>query len=97
MHVHIYRFERCGSWEIRLRTHGLMIHERISQSHSGYPEQARIIRSAGVFGEVPIFLVPKPRSMAVEKGELSAAIVQVGVNIVLLSDGGEALTSLIYS
>src|SRR6266404_5726761 len=60
-----------------------------NQCCSGYPEQARIIGSAGVFGEVPIFLVLKPRSMAVEKGELRAAVVQVGVYIVLLGDSGE--------
>ena len=48
------------------------------------PDHVRIVGAALVGGEIPVFSVAEAGGVAVEKSELGASAVQIGVNVVLL-------------
>jgi len=56
----------------------------------GTPNQFRIVGEAFVVSEIPICRIFEPSRMAIQKDELRAATVQIGMNIVPLSDPGYA-------
>src|SRR5450759_1371891 len=53
------------------------------------PSQARLIGASLVERKIPINLVRKPRHVSVQEPKLRAALVQVGMDVVLLGDGGK--------
>ena len=54
------------------------------------PNQLCIICSPALGREIPVIDIPEPPGVAIEKSKLCAAIVQVGVDVVLLSDARKA-------
>ena len=57
---------------------------------SRHPDPVRVVGDAFLVFKIPIFGVLEPRDVGIQKNELRAVIVQVGVNIVLLSNGSNA-------
>ena len=58
-------------------------------SNSRNPNQTGIICPAAVMGEIPVITAVETSGVAVEKSELCAVVVQIGVDVVLLRDRGE--------
>src|SRR5258705_10584005 len=54
------------------------------------PNQLCIICSPALGREIPVIDIPEPPGVAIEKSKLCAVIVQVGVDVVLLSDARKA-------
>src|SRR5262245_30790319 len=50
------------------------------------PDQFRIVRTPCVYPDVPVFRVPMPSSMSIQKCELCALSVPIRVHIVFLPD-----------
>src|ERR1019366_1432722 len=67
----------------------LFISAKQERSGLGNPEQGRIVGDAFVGDEVPVLPVAEALRVAVKEIELGALGVQVGMNVVLLGDGGE--------
>src|SRR5438874_11253071 len=57
--------------------------------NSRYPNQFRVIGATRVFCKVPILYISEPPRMAVEEYKLSAFIVQIGMDIILLGNAGK--------
>ena len=55
--------------------------------YSRNPNDLRIVRPAFVRLEIPISRITKPHDMAVQKEKLGAALMQVRMDVILLSNG----------
>jgi hypothetical protein len=55
----------------------------------GNPNQTGIIGASCMLGKVPVLDIPEPCGMSIEKSELCAAVVEIGMHVVLLGHGGE--------
>src|SRR5579862_5702337 len=62
---------------------------RSAVAKSRDPDQARIVRAALIGNEVPIFAAWVPSGMTVQKCEIGAVVMEIGMHVILLSDRRE--------
>src|SRR5262245_45382068 len=62
-----------------------------ASSHSWNPNQAGMIRSPAIHGEIPVVRVAEAGRVTIEKSEMRAARVEIGVDETPRADGGKVL------
>ena len=86
---HHDQFAVCVHDRQRSRPGKILPHLPRAVKESRTPDQVRIVRASLVSCEIPILRAAEPHDVAVQKNELRAMVVQVGVAEILFADGGK--------